>query len=165
MKAKYASFSAPVPLGMVLTVALCACIQFLAGVLTGVYGLRWFAGAAVFFLANFTLAAMIPKPETLTAEGGGTPRKLRLLDWSLLCYFFIIGLGFNWVCAFLWFSRRYAFFSISVIAATCLIMAFYAVIALLVARLTGRNWRTALLVFAFGPFVLGASVLRLGLLR
>jgi len=89
----------------------------------------------------------------------------RIKVWSLIIYCIITGLGFNWACAFLWFSRRYAFFSTPVIAVTGLIMAFYAGIALLVARFTGGNWRTALLVFVFVPVVLAGIVLRSGLLR
>ena len=162
-KAKYARFFGPILRGMVLMVALCAFVPFLAGHL---YGGRWHPAMWVFVLASFTLVAMIPKPETLPAiEGKGTARQFQLPEWSLVSYFFIIGLGFNWACAFLWFSRQYAFFSAPVIALTGLIMASYAAIALLVARLTGENWRTALLIFLFVPGVLAGIVLRLGLLR
>jgi hypothetical protein len=171
VKAKYARFFWPVLLGMVMVVSLCAFIPALAGLL---YEGRWEPcwGWGVYVLASFTLAWMIP---TLPAsEGEKTTRQFRLPEWSLFSYFFIIGLGLNWACAFLWFSRRYAFFSTPVIAVTGLIMAFCAVIALLVAwfessfnnaDLTGANWRTALLVFVFAPGVLASIVLRLGLLR
>jgi len=167
VKAKHARFFWPVLRGMVLFVALCAFVPMLAGFL---YGGTWEAATVVatgvFFLANFTLAVMIPKPEALPAtEGEGTARPLRLLDWSLVTYGAIIGLGFNWVCAFLWFSRRYAFFSTPVIAVTGLTMALYAAIAFLIARLTGGNWRTALPIFLFAAGVPAAIVLRLGLLR
>jgi hypothetical protein len=164
VKAKYARVSMPVLQGMVLIVALCAFIQFLVGLPYG--GVRWEAAAVVFFLANFTLAAVFPKPETPPAiKGEETARPLRLQDWLLVSYCVVLGLGFNWTCVFLWFSRRYAFFSTPIIAVTGLIMACYAVVALLVAWLTGRNWRTTLLVFAFAPVVLASIVLRLGLLR
>jgi hypothetical protein len=163
VKREDASFFWP---GMALIVALCAFIQFLAGILDGVYGVRWGAAAVVFFFANFTLAVMIPKAEILPAiDGEGTLRRIRPQDCWFVSYLVIIGLGFNWVCAFLWFSRRFAFFSIRVIAVTGLIMALYAAIALLVARLTGGNWRRALLIFVFAPVVLAGGVLRLGLLR
>ena len=168
VRAKYARFFWPVLRGMVLIVALCAFIPFLAFLAGLPYGGTWGAamGGGVFMLASFTLMAMIPKPETVPAiEGKGTARRLRLPDWSLVSYCVITGLGWNWVCAFLWFSRRYAFFSTPVIAVTGLTMAFYAAIALLVDRLTGGNWRTALLVFLFAPVVLAGIVLRLGLLR
>jgi hypothetical protein len=108
------------------------------------------------------------KPETLPAieaEGTEKAKQHRLPDWSLLAYGVIFGVGCNWTCAFLWFSRRYAFFSGPVVGATILIMALYAAIALLVARLTGRNWQIALLVFALAPGALGSIVLRLRLLR
>jgi hypothetical protein len=136
VKAKSARFSGPVLRGIVLIVALCAFIPFLAGLLYG--GGIWQAAAVVFFLANFTLAVVIPKPEALPAiEGEGTARPPRLLDCSLVGCCAIIGLGFNWVSAFLWFCRQYAFFSTPVIAVTGLTMALYAAIALLIARLTG----------------------------
>lgn len=163
VKANYARFFGPVLFGMVMIVALCAFIPSLAGFLYGVYGGRWGAAMGVFVFASFTLAVMIP---TLPArKGDWTAREFRWPEWSLVSYFFIIGLGFNWACAFLWFSRRYAFFSTPVIAVTGLTMAFYAAIALLVARFTGGNWRTALLVFVSAPVVLAGIVLRLGLLR
>lgn len=161
-KAKFARFFWAILFGIVLIVALCAFIPFLGGLLHGVYGGRWGAAMGVFVFASFTLVAMIP---TLPArKGDWKVRQLRWPEWSLMSYFFIIGLGLNWGCAVLWFPR-YAFFSTPVIAATGLTMVFYATIALLVARLTGGNWRAALLVFVFAPGVLASIVLRLGLLR
>jgi hypothetical protein len=152
--------------GMVLIVALCAFTQFLAGILHGVYGVRWLAAAMIFFFANFTLAVMIPKAHIQPAiEGERTPRQHRLPNWSLIAYGVIISLGFNWVCVFLWFSRKYALFSTPVLGVTGLIFVFFAAIALFAARLTGRNWRTTLLIFVVAPGVLAAIVLRLGLLR
>ena len=168
VKAKYPRFFGPVLRGMVLIVALCAFIPSLAFLAGLPYGgtLGAAVGVVVFMLASFTLMAMIPEPEAPPAiEGKGTARRLRLPDWSLVSYCVITSLGWNWVCAFLWFSRRYAFFSTPVIAVAGLIMAFYAAIALLVARLTGGNWRAALLVFLCASGFLGAIVLRLGLLR
>jgi hypothetical protein len=107
VKVKYARFSGPVLRGIVLIVALCAFIPFLALLPYG--GGIWEVAAVVFFLANFTLAVVIPKPEALPAiEGEGTARPPRLLDCSLVGCCAIIGLGFNWVSAFLWFSRQYA---------------------------------------------------------
>lgn len=165
MSARSARFFWPVLRGMVLIVALCAFVISLAGLL---YGGRWGASMAVFLLASFTLMAMIMTPEQETppaVEGEGKAGQLRLPDWSLVSYCVIIGVGCSWACAFLWFSRRYAFFSAPVISATGLIMASYAAIALLLARLTGGNWRAGLLFFAFVPAALGGIVLRLGLLR
>jgi hypothetical protein len=172
VKAKHARFIGPVLLGMVMIVALCAFVPFVAGFL---YEGRWEHGWgwAVYPLASFTLVWMIPVvlPER---KGDWRARQYRWPEWSLFSYFFLTGLGLHWACAFLWFSRRYAFFSPPVIAATALVMASYAAIALLAAwfesqfnndRVTGVNWRTALLVFAFAPAVVGLIVLRLGLLR
>jgi hypothetical protein len=107
VKVKYARFSGPVLRGIVLIVALCAFIPFLALLLYG--GGIWEVAAVVFFLANFTLAVVIPKPEVLPAiEGEGAARPPRLQDCSLVGCCAILGLGFNWVSAFLWFSRQYA---------------------------------------------------------
>jgi hypothetical protein len=146
-------------------VALCASVPFLAGLLFEVYGDRWVATGIVFVLASFTLIAMIPKPEALPAiEGEGTARQRRLPPWALVIYLTILGLELNWACVFFWFSRRCAFFSVPVIIVTGLIMAFYAAIALLVARLTGGNWRIALATFGFVLIVPPVIVLRLGVL-
>jgi hypothetical protein len=174
-KAKYGRFLGPALLGVVMAVALCAFIPALAFLTVLPYGERWevVTGFGVFVLASFALAMMIPilLPKR---KGGWRERQYGWPEWSLMGYFFIIGLGFNWACAFLWFSRRYDFFSTPVIAATGLIMAFYAAIALLMAWLdslfnnadsTGVSWRTALLIFVFAPGVLASIVLRLGLLR
>jgi hypothetical protein len=163
VKTKYARFFGLVLFGMVMIVALCAFIPSLAFLAGLPYGGRWQAAVGVFVFASFTLAAMMP---TLPAsEGEWTARQYRLPEWSLVSYIFIIGLGFNWACAVLWFSRRYASFSTPVIAVTGLTMAFYAAVALLVAWLTGGNRRTALLAFLFASVVPAAIVLRLGLLR
>lgn len=125
------------------------------------------AGLLVFVVASFTLLVMTPKPEIPPAlEGEGTEKRQHPSPpWSLTAYCAITGLGCNWVCAFLWFSRRYDFFSGQVIGAVGLIFAFYAVVGIVVAWVTGGNRRTALLVFAFAPCALGATVLRLRLLR
>jgi drug/metabolite transporter (DMT)-like permease len=127
------------------------------------YGDNWGTGLAlgVFILATYALVAMTPKPEAPPA----TARQLGFPGWSLVSYCVIIGLGFNWACVFLWFSRQYAFFSAPVIGATGLIMAFCAAIAFLVARLTRGNWLTALLVFVSASVFPAAIVLRLGLVR
>lgn len=156
VKAKYVRFIGPVLRGMVLVVVLCALIPLVRGLLSGE---NWVTAFSVFALASATLMAMIPMSDERTARKRGLP------DWSLIGYGVITGLGWNWACAFLWFSRRYSFFSFPVISAVGLIMAFYAVIALIVARSTGGNWRIALLVFAIAPVVVGGTVFRLGLLR
>ena len=169
-KAKHARFFWPILRGIALIVALWAFIAFFSVLL---YGIKrdagnWGTAALVFVLASYALVWMNPKPETLTVVEGEGPEKARqhrLPDWSLLAYCFITGLGCNWACVFLWFSRRYVLFSGPVVGATSLIMALYAAIALLVARLTGGNWRTALLVFAFAPLSLAGLVLRLRLFR
>src|SRR6267154_6690673 len=160
VNARYARFFWPVLRGMVLIVALCAFIPFLAGLLYGVYGGRWLAAMGVFVLASWALTTMIPEPETLPASGGEvTARYLRPPDWSLVSYLVIVGMGFNWVCVFLWFSRRYGFFSAPVVGVTGLILVLYAAIALLLARLS--NWRIAL-IFAIAACAMGGIVLRLG---
>ena len=166
-EAEYARLFASVLRGMVLIIALCSFIAFLTGLLSGAYGAGWGAAVLVFMLSSFILMRLIPKPETLPAierERVWKSRQPRL-PWSLFAYCLITGLGWNWGCAYLWFSRRYDLFSTRVIGATGLIMASYAAIALLAAWLTGRNWRIALLFFALLPGVLASIVLRLGLLR
>jgi hypothetical protein len=161
-KAKYARFFWAIIRGIALIVAMYAFMGLLAGFL---FGGKW-AAVPIFVLATYALIWMNRKPETLSAiEGEGTEmeRQHQLPDWSLLAYGVIFGLGCNWVCVFLWFSRRYAFFSCPVVGVTVLIMAVYIAIALLVARLTRGNWGTVLLVFALAPGTLGSIVLRLRL--
>ena len=171
VKAKYPSFFMPVLFGMVMTAALCALVLAVASFAgEGRWERAWAWG--FYGLASLAVTVAI---RTLLPKGKGNwrDRQYRWPDWSLFTYFFINGLGLNWACAFLLFSRRYAFFSTPVIGATGLIIAFYAAIALLVAWFealsnnvdsTGMNWRAALLVFAFVPNVLPLIVLRLHLL-
>jgi hypothetical protein len=162
---KHGRFLWPILRGMVLIVALCAFIPYVVGPLFGVYGARWLVGTIVFLLASFTLLAMAPEPRTLLGiEGEGTARK-RTLEWSLVSYCAAINLALNWICAFLWFSRRYPFFSTPVVSVTGLVILFYTAIALFIGRLTGGNWRTALLVFLLVPFFLDIIVFRFGLFR
>jgi hypothetical protein len=165
VEAKYARLFWPVLRGMVSILALCASVPFLAGLLFEVYRVRWVAAGIVFALASFALIAMIPKSEALLAIGGErTARRRWLPPWSLVIYVAILSLELNWACVFFWFSRRYAFFSVPVISVTGLILAFDAAIALLVARLSGGNWRIAAAVFAFVLIVPPIIILRLGLL-
>lgn len=165
-KAKHGPLFWPILRGIALIVALCAIIEDLSELLYGRE--KWLIGLPVFMLATYALIALTPNPATTPAiDGEATekPRHLQLPDWSLISYFVLVGLGYNWACVFLWFSRRYAFFSAPVVGVTGLILAFYAAIGLLIARLTGGNWRTALLVFALAPGALATIVLRLGVLR
>lgn len=159
-------FFATILPGMVLILALCSFVPFLGGLFFGVYGGWWVATAIVFVLASYALIAMVRKLETPPAGQDQVRTTQRQLPhWSLIVYSATTGLGWNWACAFLWFSRRYAFFSIPVIGMTGLILTFYAVIAFLIAWLSPRNWRMALFVFLFIPGVVAGIVLRLGLLR
>lgn len=165
VKTRYARLAGPVLGVMVLIVGLCAFIALLAGFL---YGGKWEAAMLVFILASLTLRAIIPKRETLPAiEGEGIVKAKQhwLADWYLASYCVTIGLGFDWVCAYLWFSRRYAFFSGPVVGVTGLIVALYAAIGLLVARLNGGKWRTTLAVFALASWISEGVAWRLGLLR
>jgi hypothetical protein len=161
--AMYARFFWSVLRWTVLIVALCASVPMLAGLLFDEYG-EGVAPLVVFALASFALIAMTPKSKALLAiEGEGTARRWSP-PWSLVIYVAILGLELNWACVFFGFSRRYALFSVPVISVTALILAFYAAIALLVARLIGANWRTALLICAISQGVPAGIVLRLGLL-
>jgi len=159
--AKYARFFWPILRGITLIVALSALIPFLSELLYNSFSP---VGFSVFVLATYALIWMNPPPKTLPAIEGEATKKVRQLrlPWSLIAYTFFTGLGCNWVCVFLWFSRRYAFFSAPVIGVTGLILALYAAIGLLLARLA--NWRIALAVF-FVLLALSSIVLRLGLLR
>lgn len=163
VKAPYRPLVGAILRGMVLLVALCSFVPVLADFTNG---RAWGASLPIFFLASVGVIGIMLWPGTASSiEGKGAIKQLRLFDWWLLSYFITISLGLNWACSFLWLSRRDAFFSGPVIAVTALITASYAGIALLVALLTRRNWRTGLLVFAFAPGVLAIIVLRLGLLR
>lgn len=88
----------------------------------------------------------------------------QLPDWPIAVYCVTIGLGCSWACAFLWFSRRYAFVSWPVVGATGVIVGLYGVMTVVVGLLTKGNWRAALLVFLVAPGTLGGIVLRFHLL-
>jgi hypothetical protein len=163
-KAKHARLRGNVLRGIVLIVALYAYVGITQSLL---YRGKWDEHALVFAIASWALIAIARKPETLPAIKGEEPWKQkwwRLSDWSRLSYCLIMGLGDSWVCAFLWFSRRYAFFSAPVVGATALLLSLYAVLGLFVAWLTGGNLRTSLLFFALAPCGVAAIVLRLRLL-
>src|SRR5256885_2759054 len=152
-----------------LIVAACSFIPFLAGFLypgRRLLGLEeWGAATVVFVLASFALLWTIKTEKPPTIEGKGTAKQPLFPPWPLVIYCVFTGLGFTWACAFLWFARRYAFFSLPVMALTGLIVAVCAAIGLLVARLTGGNWRRALLLSMFALGGLAMIVLRLRLLR
>jgi hypothetical protein len=91
-------------------------------------------------------------------------RQRPLPGWCLVILCILIGLPLNWEFAFLWFSRRHAFFSGPVAAVAVLLVALSAAIGLFV-RVVSGNRRTALGVFAVTSILPSATVLRLGLLR
>jgi hypothetical protein len=164
-KAKNAGLSGTVVRVIVLLVALSA---YIASIARFLYTGSWGVHALAFAVAAFVLIALVPEPETLPAiegEGAATEKLLRLPDWFLLSYCLIVGVSENWICAFLWFSRRCAFFSAPVVGVTAVVIASYGAIALLVALLTGGNWRNGLLVFVVAPFFAAGVVLRLHLLQ
>jgi hypothetical protein len=165
VKAKNAGLSGTVVRGIVLLVALSA---YIASIARFLYTGSWGVHALAFAVAAFVLIALVPEPETLTAiegEGAATEKLVRLPDWFLLSYCLIVGVSENWICAFLWFSRRCAFFSAPVVGVTAVVIASYGAIALLVAFLTGGSWRNGLLVFVVAPFFVAGIVLRLHLLQ
>lgn len=163
--AKRAGFSASILRGAVLIVALYASTLLVKGLL---FGGRWEVAALVFMLASLTLKGMIPKAETIAAFEGESSLRAgmrRLPDWSVVAYCVVTGLSSTWACVFLWFSRRYAFFSGPILGVTVSILTLYAAIGFFVALLIGGNWRTVVMVFILESWGLSCIVLRLGLLR
>jgi hypothetical protein len=148
VKAKHTGFARAVLGVMVLIVAL---YSFGAGFLATVVSRgKWGAAVLVFALASYALR-MIPTRGTLQAtEDQGTvrARELWLPDWCLAGFLIISGLAFNWACAFLWLSRRYALFSGPVLGVTGLIVTLYAAIAFLATRRFGGRWLTAVAIFS-----------------
>lgn len=72
----------------------------------------------VLALATLALIAMTPPGALPESEGAG-PEMVRQhrSPWPLLIDCVTTGVGYNWVCAFPWFSRRYAVFSKPVVGA------------------------------------------------
>ena len=139
VKAQYARLAGPVLGGIVWIVALCAFIAFLAA---GLYRGKWEAALLVFILASLALRATVPwreAPHAIEGEGSVTARQSSLPDWYLVSYCLVIGVGLDWAYAFLWFSRRYAFFSGPVVGVTGLIVALCAAIGFFVARMMQRD--------------------------
>ena len=166
-KAQYARFFWPILRGIVVIVATCGFIAFLSVDLYG--GKLEFTAFVVFAIAMLALRVMPFEPSAplppIEGEKHVKAQQYRLPEWSLLVFGAIFSLGCTWECMFLWFSRRYDPLSGPVVGATALIMALYAVIAIVVTCLTTKNWRTVVVVFAFAPGALAGIVLRLRLLR
>jgi hypothetical protein len=164
-KAKHARFFWPILLGIVSIVGSLASFVVVFELVHGkAWGMGFGIGLPVFMLATYALIAITPPPKMSPAIEAKA-RQLSLQAWLLLAYGVFIGLGYNWACVFLWFSQRYAFFSAPVAGVTGLILALYATIGLLVARMTDGNWRKALTIFMVVSVVPALIVLRLGLLR
>ncbi len=163
VKANHNRLFWPILRGTALIVALCAFFPLLVGLL---YGRTWGTSAIVFALASFALITTTSWRETsLPMPDDRTVMTLwQRLPWTLVTYCAITGVGYNWVCAVLWFSRRYAAFSGPVAGAMGWILVLYAIIGIVVAWLTRGNWRTALVVFALAPCILSGLVLRLRIL-
>jgi hypothetical protein len=141
--------------GIALIVAI---LTFIPSLRHFLYGGNWEV-FLVFVLASFALIATTPRPGSLPK----TERDKAAL--AIVTYCVLTGMGYTWVCVFLWFSRRYNVFSSPMVGAMVLILALYAAIGFVVARLTGGNWRTALLTFGIALSAPSIIVLRLHLLR
>lgn len=76
----------------------------------------------------------------------------RLPNWCLVTFCIVYSLAYNWLSAFLWFSRRYALFSAPVLGEMGSMAALSAVIALVAAYLAGGNWRTAIGFFVLASY-------------
>jgi hypothetical protein len=165
-KAEHARFLRPVVFCVVIGLAWCAFIAALAFLAVLPCAKRLEADMAfwVFLFASsaLTMTTLLLMPKK--SRGAWTERQYGWQDWSFMSYFFLMGLGLTWACAFLAFSREYAFFSFPVMAVTGLIMALYVAIALLVAVMTG-HWRGAVLVLAVVPCAMALIALRLHLFR
>jgi len=162
VRGSYVRFFWPVLRSIALIVALWAFVTDLPALL---YWGKWGPTWPAFAIASFALIAMTPRPETLPAIEGEGEDVRRCVPWLLLIYCAITGLGYTWGCVFLWFSRKYTFLSGPVIGTLTFVLVSYGVVGLVVGRLTGGNWRTALLVLALAPCAISGIVLRLGLLR
>lgn len=60
------------------------------------------------FLFVFPGFASLANKAEANAKGTERAKHRRPLDWPVVAYFVIVGLGCNWAIAFLWFSRGYA---------------------------------------------------------
>jgi hypothetical protein len=148
-KVKRATSAGPVLGGILLIVSLSAFIAFLAA---GLNGGKWEAPLLVSIVASLALRAIVPERD-------------RLPNWYLVSCCVVMGVGADWVCAFQWFARRYAFLSGTVIGMTGLIVALCAVVGFLVARTMRRDWRTALMVFLLASWIGTGVAERWGRLR
>ena len=172
----------PITRGITSIVALWA---FISGLLVFLHGGRLMGAALpwVFLLASYLLMTIPPKSwrdwflclfvfpgftslaNRAEKEVRGPAKHSRSLDWPVVAYFVIVGLGCDWAIAFLWFSRRYTPFSGLVLGATGVVLSLYVAIAVLVGVLTGGNWWTARRVFLLTPVILGFIVLSCASLR
>ncbi len=67
--------------------------------------------------------------------------------WLILCWV-VGGLGFDWICAFEWFSRRYSLFTEPVLGRTAVIAVWCAAVSLLVVWVVRQaRWRDAAAIF------------------
>jgi len=166
-KARFARLFWPIFRGIVAMVAAWSFVAFLSVDLYG--GKLGFTAFVVFLIAMLAVRVMPFAPVTplRAVEGQGTLKatQYRFPEWSLLAFGVIFGVGCNWECVFLWFSRRYDPLSVQVVGTTALIMVLYTAVSIVVACLTTKNWRTVVVAFAFGPGALAGIVLRLRLLR
>jgi hypothetical protein len=90
----------------------------------------------------------MPKGEELQAIEKQYTVKARQPWWLVLC-FAIVGMGFDWHCAFEWFSEKYPFCSGPVIRRMSLIVVLCATIAFLAVLVAKRKLRDAAAVFFF----------------
>ena len=87
-------------------------------------------------------------------EGQAIESRENATPWWLNCGLTICGLGFDWYCAFEWFSGRYALYSTPVLRELSLIVVLCATVALLVVYCGKAKLREAPQIFFILSFAL-----------
>jgi hypothetical protein len=105
---------------------------------------------------------VLTQKEVHAVKNQGTVKARRrwLPDWCFGILLVIIGLAFDWDCAFERFSGRYTLFSGPVLGVLVLIVVLYTSLAFLAARLSGRGkWLEVVGFFELASLTLSGNIL------
>jgi hypothetical protein len=81
------------------------------------------------------------------------------LEWCLLIGFVVAGVGWDWYCAFEWFSRRYSLASAPVLGRMASLVLLCASIGFIAALLRGKKWQVGVVVFFLASGTLSGNLL------
>jgi hypothetical protein len=103
---------------------------------------------------------MSRREERQTVESSGMLRAWpSWLEWCFVIGLILGGIGWDWYCAFEWFSGKYSLYSGPVFTRMSLIVMSCALVGFLAVRLRGGRWQVGVAVFFLTSGTVSGNIL------